>query len=63
MHQFRCNKNLKPMSKFNSAKNPPVLTPNMALQLDYAGALSDGEGNPIYVMLRETAIQSYHRSV
>ena len=52
-------KNLKPMSNLNSAKPLPILNaPNLELQFDYAGPLSDGEGNQIYILV---AIDRYSK--
>ena len=45
-------KNLKPMSPFEMNKPLPLLNAhNEELQLDYAGPLSDGTGNQVYILI------------
>ena len=48
------------MSPFKMCKSLPLLNaPNEELQLDYAGPLSDGAGNQIYILVAIDRVSRY----
>ena len=53
-------KNLKPMIPFKIYKSlPPLNAPNEEVQLDYAGPLSDGDGNQVYMLVAINRFSKY----